>query len=309
MAASIALARQITRVNINNTKICRLSTVCTDGAFCNASLKRYSDVAPSRSDPEPDVVESHNETLSNAQAHYRYIFPEILPNPDSTRRNKVCEMLERNDMMNRRSVLEIPEFYVGSILAVTASDKYAAGNTSRFVGICIDRGGCGLRAWFILRNVIDDQGIEIMYEMYSPMIREIQMLKLEKRLDESLLYLRDAPNEYSTFDFDMAEVPHVAGDHVPINPLKVKLRSRPWLERYERQDLKGVEDLGLAQKFYDRAKQLATPWEKYDIMKQYRATVTAEDQDEVFRDIHEKQQQIEQARIVRRRRKKLQSNR
>ncbi len=28
---------------------------------------------------------------------------------------------------------------------------------SRFVGKCIDRGGTGLRAWFVLRNVIDGQ--------------------------------------------------------------------------------------------------------------------------------------------------------
>lgn len=46
--------------------------------------------------------------------------------------------------------------------------------------------------------------------------------------------------------------------------LKVELRPRPWLQRYERQDLKGVLDLGLPEKFYKRAEELATPWEKYD---------------------------------------------
>lgn len=56
---------------------------------------------------------------------------------------------------------------------------------------------------------------------------------------------------------------------VPINPIKVKLKPRPWHERWERQNLKGVQDLGLPQKFYKRAEELATPWEKYDLMKQY----------------------------------------
>lgn len=43
-------------------------------------------------------------------------------------------------------------------MAVTVADPNASGKTNRFVGICIQRGGSGLRAWFILRNVIDHQG-------------------------------------------------------------------------------------------------------------------------------------------------------
>ena len=48
--------------------------------------------------------------------------------------------------------------FVGSILKVTVSDQYAIGKVNEFVGICTERGGCGLRAWFTLRNVIDQQG-------------------------------------------------------------------------------------------------------------------------------------------------------
>lgn len=36
--------------------------------------------------------------------------------------------------------------------------------------------------------------------MYDPSIHKIEVLKLEKRLDDELLYLRDALPEYSTFD-------------------------------------------------------------------------------------------------------------
>jgi len=48
--------------------------------------------------------------------------------------------------------------FAGSILAVTTADPYADGKTNRFVGICIQRGGRGLGATFVLRNVIEDQG-------------------------------------------------------------------------------------------------------------------------------------------------------
>jgi len=47
----------------------------------------------------------------------------------------------------------------GTVMAVESSDKYAPGKKNRFVGICIQRGGHGLRAGFTLRNVIDGQGL------------------------------------------------------------------------------------------------------------------------------------------------------
>ena len=61
-------------------------------------------------------------------------------------------------------------------MAVTLSDAYADGLESRFVGICIHRGEPGLYHNFTLRNVIDKQGIEIMYEMYNPTIKKIEVL-------------------------------------------------------------------------------------------------------------------------------------
>ena len=61
---------------------------------------------------------------------------------------------------------------------VTAENK-----TTTFTGIVIDRGGTGLRAWFVLRNVVDHQGVEIMYQVkvvhirYILLSREYQLTK------------------------------------------------------------------------------------------------------------------------------------
>lgn len=183
--------------------------------------------------------------------------------------------------------MDIPEFYVGSIMAVTASDRYSPGKVNRFVGICIHRGGEGLRACLTLRNVVDHQGVEIMYEMYNPTIRNIEVLRLEKRLDDELFYLRDALPEFSTFPFDIEAEPRVEGSPITINPLKVKLKPRPWHDRWERKELRGVEDLGLPERFYERARQLATPWLKYDLMREYRRLVPEEDQAEIYADVHD----------------------
>lgn len=63
----------------------------------------------------------------------------------------------------------------------------------RFLGIVIARGGCGLRSWCIVRNVIEGQGVEFRFELYSPTLINVDVIKLEKRLDDELYYLRDAP--------------------------------------------------------------------------------------------------------------------
>lgn len=123
-----------------------------------------------------------------------------------------------------------------------------------------------------LNNIIlnlKKQGVEVLFELYDPTIKSIDVLRLEKRLDSHLLYLRDALPEYSTFDPNMEVEILSEGASVPINDIKVKLKPKPWLERWERQNLQGVQDLGLPEKFYKRAAELAKPWEKYDLMKQY----------------------------------------
>jgi len=64
-------------------------------------------------------------------------------------------------------------------------------------------------------------GMEMFYEMYSPVVQKIELLRLEKRLDDELLYLRDALSEYSTFPLDMEPEYLPEGAPVPVNPIKV----------------------------------------------------------------------------------------
>lgn len=71
-------------------------------------------------------------------SEYRFVYPEFLPDPKLEWRNPIREKLERMDMLNRRKHIDIPEFYVGSIMAVTYSEPYSAGKVSRFVGKIAD---------------------------------------------------------------------------------------------------------------------------------------------------------------------------
>lgn len=219
-------------------------------------------------------------------ADYRFVYPEFLPDPRFEFRHKIREKLERSDMLKRRTVIDIPEFYVGSVLAVTYSDPHSPGKVGRFVGICIHRTYIGLRSTLTLRNVIDKQGVEMMFDMYNPTMQGIDVLKLEKRLDDELFYLRDAPHEYSTFPLDMDAEFIIEGEPVRVNPIKVPLNPRPWCARWERYTFRGVIYPKLPQKVWEKAKKSISPppEDKYDLMKEYRRCIPEEDQLEIWQD-------------------------
>ncbi|XP_055543966.1 39S ribosomal protein L19, mitochondrial [Wyeomyia smithii] len=276
-----------------------------------ARLDLFSPATAYSTKPEPAVTPKAPAQTRNANPvvggaerksmippEYRFVYQEFLPDPKVEWRNPIREKLERLDMLDRRSNVDIPEFYVGSVVAVTSSDVHAEGKTSRFVGICIVREKCGLRARFILRNVIDNQGIEISYDLYDPTLLKIEVLRLEKRLDDNLLYLRDALDEYSTFDLNMEPELLPEGAPVPVNDMKVTLKPRPWYARWERHNLQGVANIDeyTNEKRRVKAERLATPWERFDLMKKYRRTIPEEEQKEIFAEVYSQLHQQELAR-------------
>lgn len=200
-------------------------------------------------------------------------------------------------MLKRRMHIDIPEFYVGTIMSVTSSNPHSSSKMTTFMGICIQRRGCGLRAEFTVRNVIDHLGTEICYQLYDPKIRKIEVIKLEKRLDSELLYLRDALPEYSTFPVDMEPEILPEGSPVPVNTTKVIMKPRPWCGRWERTDFEGIDREHLMTLISDKMKMQIpkhkTPWEKYDLMKIYRNTIPEEEQKEIFAEVNSSLHQVE----------------
>ena len=68
-------------------------------------------------------------------------------------------------------------------------------------------------------------GVEVMYEMYNPLLQKIEVLCLEKRLDKELFYLRDCPLEYSYFPQDFEPQMIHEGMEIPVNKIKVNVIS------------------------------------------------------------------------------------
>lgn len=55
---------------------------------------------------------------TEASRDYRYIYPDFLTDPTYYFRDKIREKLERQDMINRRKQISIPEFYPGKKMNV-----------------------------------------------------------------------------------------------------------------------------------------------------------------------------------------------
>ncbi|OTF74973.1 39S ribosomal protein L19, mitochondrial-like protein [Euroglyphus maynei] len=238
-------------------------------------------------------------------ADLRFAYPEFLPISEAKFRNPVFEKIVREDMIKRRTMIDIPEFYVGSIMAVTITDHWASGKLSRFVGICIERNGQGTFANFTLRNRVDGQGVEIRYDIYNPVIQEIQVLKLEKRLDDHLLYLRDALPKYSEIPFDMApEPPRKPGEPVPLNTIKVEMKPWPWTRKWEYCDLNGIDKLPNMPdyNYINRWKHL-NEYERFDLMAEYRSHIPEEQQLSIWKQVQQHQIGVRKSREIERRRK------
>lgn len=263
-----------------------------------------------RPSDEPKRDRSWKESvLPTELAELRNKFPEFLPPYDPFYRHPLAHKIERSLMLQRRSVIDIPEFYVGSILAVTVSDPEAPNQSSRFLGICISRDGFGLRANFTLRNNIDGEGVEIRYEMYSPVIQSIELIRLEKRLDDHLFYLRDAEPQYSTFPFDMQPEPQEENTPVPINPLRVKMKPRPWSQHWEWEYplLQGVEKFEGVQDYqYNKSRKYHHKYEHFDLMQEYRMHIPEEDQLPIWREVKEHEDKFKEARKEMKRKRLLQ---
>ncbi|CAF3391881.1 unnamed protein product [Rotaria socialis] len=238
-----------------------------------------------------------DKDLRSTPHDFKYVFPDFLPNPLPYLRDRILERLERRDMFRRRQQIDIPEFYVGSVLAVTSADPYAPNRRHRFVGICLQRERHGLKHQFTLRNIVDGLGVEIIYELYNPTITKIEVLKLERRLDDNLAYLRDAPPEYCTFPFDMEPVKLPPGAGVPLNTIQVPITSTHWQYKWERHDLKGVLLPSLPRSVRKGAKRYAEPWRQWDIMRQYRSEIHDDEKAEIYEDIEKHKGDLAQYRI------------
>ncbi|CAN1144865.1 50S ribosomal protein L19, chloroplastic [Linum perenne] len=93
----------------------------------------------------------------------------------------------------------IPDIRTGDVVEIKLEVPRNRRRLSIYKGIVISRQNAGIHTTIRIRRIIAGIGVEIVFPLYSPSIREIKVLKHRKVRRARLYYLRDKLPRFSTF--------------------------------------------------------------------------------------------------------------
>ena len=87
---------------------------------------------------------------------------------------------------------QIPEFHVGDTVDVSTRIREGAKErTQIFNGVVIARSGRGMNERFIVRRIVNNEGVERLFMVQSPMVLDVQVKRRGKVRRAKLYFLRD----------------------------------------------------------------------------------------------------------------------
>ncbi|KAK1363167.1 50S ribosomal protein L19, chloroplastic [Heracleum sosnowskyi] len=112
---------------------------------------------------------------------------------DKTARN-IMQILDKEAVEEVKARREIPEIKPGYIIQLKVETPENKRRVSTLKGIVIARRNAGLNTTIRLRRLITGIGVESLFPLYSPNIKEIKVLDKKKVRRAKLYYLRDRLN-------------------------------------------------------------------------------------------------------------------
>ena len=101
------------------------------------------------------------------------------------------EQIEQEEIEKLTEGKNIPEFGSGDTVRVQV--RVVEGNRERlqaFEGVCIARSNQGLNSSFTLRKASYGEGVERVFQLYSPLIQDIELMRRGAVRRAKLYYLR-----------------------------------------------------------------------------------------------------------------------
>ncbi|XP_065874746.1 large ribosomal subunit protein bL19cz-like [Euphorbia lathyris] len=112
---------------------------------------------------------------------------------DKTARH-IMQILDKEAVEDVKTQKEIPDIRPGYIVQLKVEVPENKRRVSIVKGIVIARRNAGLNTTFRLRRLVAGVGVESLYLLYSPNIKEIKVLDKKKVRRAKLYYLRDKMN-------------------------------------------------------------------------------------------------------------------
>lgn len=113
--------------------------------------------------------------------------------PDKTARH-IMNILNKEAVDKVRTEREIPDIQPGCIVQMRVQVPENKRRESTLKGIVIARRNAGIATTFRLRRLVAGVGVESVFPLYSPNIKEIKILDRKKVRRAKLYYLRDRMN-------------------------------------------------------------------------------------------------------------------
>ncbi|XP_073131303.1 large ribosomal subunit protein bL19c-like [Henckelia pumila] len=161
-----------------------------DGIGLNSCLNQSSSMVFASPTRNITTVGSASEDASQSgDVPQRIKFKRL----DKTARH-IMQIVDKEAVEDVKSNREIPDVRPGYIVQLKVEVPENKRRTSIIKGIVIARRNAGLNTTFRIRRLVAGIGIESLYHLYSPNIKEIKVLDKKKVRRAKLYYLRDKMN-------------------------------------------------------------------------------------------------------------------
>ena len=101
--------------------------------------------------------------------------------------HKLIEAVEKPCLKRR-----VPQFHVGDTVDVSTRIREGAKErTHIYNGVVIARGGSGINQNFTVRRIVNNEGVERIFMLHSPMMLDVKVRRRGKVRRAKLYYLRD----------------------------------------------------------------------------------------------------------------------
>ena len=111
---------------------------------------------------------------------------------DSVKTLKVKEKDKEGNETEKEVAREIPDFQIGD--TVDVHQRILEGSKERtqvYTGVVISRRGEGMRESFTVRRIVQGEGVERTFPLYSPKLAKIEVKRTGRVRRAKLYYLRD----------------------------------------------------------------------------------------------------------------------
>ncbi|KAF5743722.1 hypothetical protein HS088_TW08G00309 [Tripterygium wilfordii] len=169
--------------NISNNRSSRLAVFQGGAASRPFFCRCMTTVA------NPVDVSSQGSPLSTPDVAPRIKFKRL----DKTARN-IMQIIDKEAVEEVKSDREIPDIKPGHIVQLKVVVPENKRRVSIVKGTVIARRNAGISTTFRIRRLVAGVGVESLFHLYSPNIKEIKILEKKKVRRAKLYYLRDRMN-------------------------------------------------------------------------------------------------------------------